>query len=259
MINAKILIIIFSIVAFLAGLYYYVTIEGFTNEPSSSSSSSSTSCPDVLVRKGGSLLLYNTKEPNKDGENPLPFYNIDEYINYLEIQRKAGQRCPVLFLQYETTTQGTDVYRMRPSPFDLQGGVPPNIDPTLFQPNFDPTNIQSIGGNPIKVLDASRDNGFNQNMYAGFDPYGIHTGQRTELDVLHESTSVGKVNSENPMDHNWGGVQVTENAVRGGNYVDRYVSKPLYFTPKTTYLPDIYGAGPRPPSEVPDMLKPQYE
>jgi hypothetical protein len=146
---------------------------------------------------------------------------------------------------------------MRPSPFDLQGGVPPNIDPTLFQPNFDPSQIRSIDGRPVEVLDANRDNGYNQNMFAGFDPYGLHIGQRTELDVVHESTSVGKVESENPMDNNWGGVQVTENAVRGGAYADRYVSKPLYFTPKTTYLPDIYGAGPRPPSEVPDALKPR--
>jgi hypothetical protein len=189
--------------------------------------------------------LYNSKDPNAE---VLPFYNIDEYINYLEIQRRAGKHCPVLFLQYESTAQGTDVYRMRPSPFDLQGGVPPNIDPS---------QIRSIDGRPVEVLDANRDNGYNQNMFAGFDPYGLHIGQRTNLDVLHESTSVGKVESENPMDNNWGGVQVTENAVRGGAYVDRYVSKPLYFTPKTTYLPDIYGAGPRPPSEVPDALKPR--
>ena len=108
----------------------------------------------------------------------------------------------------------------------------------------------------MKVLDANRDNGYNQNMFAGFDPYGIHIGQKTELDVIHESTSVGKAESENPMDNNWGGTQVTENAVRSGNYVDRYVSRPMYFTPKTTYLPDTY---PRPPSEVPDALKPQYE
>jgi len=238
--DSKLVIVIFCIFTFLAGLYFYVTID----EPFETKKQE-VSCPDVLIRKGGSLLLYNSKDPNAE---VLPFYNIDEYINYLEIQRRAGKHCPVLFLQYESTAQGTDVYRMRPSPFDLQGGVPPNIDPS---------QIRSIDGRPVEVLDANRDNGYNQNMFAGFDPYGLHIGQRTNLDVLHESTSVGKVESENPMDNNWGGAQVTENAVRGGAYVDRYVSKPLYFTPKTTYLPDIYGAGPRPPSEVPDALKPR--
>jgi hypothetical protein len=231
------LILVFSLIVFLAGLYYYCTkVENMETM--------SKDCPDLLIRKGNTLLLYNTKSK----EDPLPFYNLDEYINYLEIQRRAGKTCPVLFLQYESTAQGKDIYRMRPSPFDLQGGTPPNIDPTVFG------GLSSIDGNPIQVLDATRDGEYNQGMYAGFDPYGLHVGQRTELDVVHEST---EKTGENPMDFNWGGVQVTENAVRSGKYVDRYVSKPQYFTPKTTYLPDIYGAGSRPPNEVPDALKAQ--
>lgn len=229
------LILVFSLIVFLAGLYYYCTkVENMETM--------SKDCPDLLIRKGNTLLLYNTKSK----EDPLPFYNLDEYINYLEIQRRAGKKCPVLFLQYESTAQGKDIYRMRPSPFDLQGGTPPNIDPTVFG------GLSSIDGNPIQVLDATRDGEYNQGMYAGFDPYGLHVGQRTELDVVHEST---EKTGENPMDFNWGGVQVTENAVRSGKYADRYVSKPQYFTPKTTYLPDIYGAGSRPPNEVPDILK----
>lgn len=231
------LILVFLLIVFLAGLYYYCTkVENMETM--------SKDCPDLLIRKGNTLLLYNTKSK----EDPLPFYNLDEYINYLEIQRRAGKKCPVLFLQYESTAQGKDIYRMRPSPFDLQGGTPPNIDPTVFG------GLSSIDGNPIQVLDATRDGEYNQGMYAGFDPYGLHVGQRTELDVVHEST---EKTGENPMDFNWGGVQVTENAVRSGKYADRYVSKPQYFTPKTTYLPDIYGAGSRPPNEVPDILKAQ--
>jgi hypothetical protein len=229
------LILVFLLIVFLAGLYYYYTkVENMDTM--------SKDCPDLLIRKGNTLLLYNTKSK----EDPLPFYNLDEYINYLEIQRRAGKTCPVLFLQYESSAQGKDIYRMRPSPFDLQGGTPPNIDPTVFG------GLSSIDGNPIQVLDATRDGEYNQGMYAGFDPYGLHVGQRTELDVVHEST---EKTGENPMDFNWGGVQVTENAVRSGKYADRYVSKPQYFTPKTTYLPEIYGAGSRPPNEVPDILK----
>ena len=243
--NKKIILVL-TLVVFLAGLYYYTTIESMDTMAKAKAKAKETGCPDLLIRKGNTLLLYNTKA----GGDPLPFYNLDEYINYLEIQRRAGTICPVLFLQYESTTQGTDVYRMRPSPFDLQGGTPPNIDPTVFG------KLTSIDGNPIQVLDANRDGKYNQGMYAGFDPYGLHVGQRTELDVVHESTAK---TGENPMDFSWGGVQVTENAVRSGKYADRYVSKPQYFTPKTTYLPDIYGAGSRPPSEVPDALKARPE
>lgn len=239
----------FSVVSFLAGLYFCLTFdkkEPFT-KANANANTSDTGCPDLLVRRGASLLLYNTKTPDAD---PIPFYNLDEYINYLDIQRKKGIICPILFLQYETTTQGTEVYRMRPSPFDLQAGIPETAASAITQ----------LGGKPVKILDASRDNGpYNQGQFAGFDPYGLHIGEYTDVDAIHDSTALGKSASENPMDYNWGGVQTTENAVRVGNYVDRYVSKPMYFSPKTSYLPDVYGAGQLPPNEAPDALKPQYE
>jgi hypothetical protein len=56
-----------------------------------------------------------------DGINPIQFGSLDDYIRYLEVQRKSGIHCPVLYLQQESNDQGQDVYRMRPSPFDLQG------------------------------------------------------------------------------------------------------------------------------------------
>jgi len=80
-------------------------------------------CPNLLVQKGNALLLYNTNKP-EDENNPISFFNLDEYINYLEIQKSKGNSCPVLYLQQENNAQGNDVYRMRPSPFDKQGGLP---------------------------------------------------------------------------------------------------------------------------------------
>jgi hypothetical protein len=276
--NRKIILIGFSIVAFLAGLYFYLTfhetrrcaksIEGLSGRRNVSPG---TSCPDMLVRRGKTLLLYNSNLPAKAGENPLPFFNLNEYINYLEIQKKKGPICPVLFLQYENDAQGNDIYRIRPSPFAMQGPIQvqgtvgskgtldtvQKIDPATFVSNFDPTKVHTIDGKPIKIIDGNRDNApFNQNMYAGFDPMGLHNGEYTELDAIHDATSYGKQISENPMDSNWGGVQTTEQSVNAGNYIDRYVAKPLYFTPKTNY---IAGMGPLPPSEAPDYLKPRYE
>lgn len=246
--DRKIVFLMFSFVLFLAGLYFSLTfsLEGFTNQ-NVPNIVEDDSCPDLLVRRGKSLLLYNTKKPNVDGENPLPFYNLDEYINYLEIQKRRGKICPILFLQYESTAQGTDVYRLRPSPFDLQGGVPSELDIS---------SLKTLDGRPIEILDASRDGRYNQGMFAGFDPMGLHNGEYTELDVIHESTEQVPI-SENPMDLNWGGVQISENAVRSGKYEDRYVTKPRYFTPKTTFLPDLYGKSP--PNEMPDFLKPVSE
>jgi hypothetical protein len=179
-IDRKATLLGFSVISFFAGLYFCLTFdkkEGLTN----ATTPDSNGCPDLLVRKGASLLLYNTKTPNAD---PIPFYNLDEYINYLDIQRKKGISCPVLFLQYETTAQGTEVYRMRPSPFDLQAGVPETAASSITQ----------IGGKTVKVIDSNRDNGpYNKGQFAGFDPYGLHIGEYTEVDANGKCGSRGQL------------------------------------------------------------------
>ena len=159
----------------------------------------------MLVKKGNVLLLYNSNEPTGP-ENPRPFFNLDEYINYLEIQKKKFD-CPVLYLQEETNAQGEDVYRVRPSPFDLQGGLP-------SQSNVSEETVKKA----IKTLDASRDNStYNINHYAGFDAHGQQIGEYNELDAIHDSTSAKKI-SDNPMDSNWAGTTYTQQMVDSGKY-----------------------------------------
>jgi len=191
------------------------------------------SCPDLLVQKGNVLMLYNTKEPMVDGKNPIPFFNLDEYINYLEIERKKGVVCPVLFLKNESNTQGEDVYRMRPSPFDLQGGTPAASAVTKVTP----------------AVDASRENPpYNANMYSGFDPQGQFVGIYTNLDKIHDSTQKNKI-SDNPMDPNWAGTTYTQQMIDSGKYEENNISKPVLFTPKTAFYPTITGPSP-PPIDV---------
>jgi len=73
-------------------------------------------------------------------------------------------------------------------------------------------------------MDASRENGqYNENEYAGFDPYGQHIGQYTDLDKIHDSTMLGNKISDNPMDVNWGGVLYTHDAVVSGKYKENEI------------------------------------
>ena len=216
MYKIKILFIIFLLSTFLAGGYFYVvgnnfTMEGMENQTEKSiENTTESSCPDLLIRSGSTLLLINTKLP-KSHTNPLPFYSLDEYINYLEIQKKHGIICPVLFLQEETNAQGHDVYRVRSDPFSYEGGLPGT------------TNIYNNPKSPFKVIDASRENGvYNANQYAGFDPTGLYVGRYTDLDHIHNSTEMAHI-SDNPMDTNWGGVNYTRNIVASGKYKDREV------------------------------------
>ena len=128
--------------------------------------------------------------------------NLDEYIEFVRAQEKKGTNCPVLYLQEEVNTQGENVYRMRPSPFDLQGGL-------------SATNENS---KVIEISDARRMNyPYNQNNYPGFDPEGQYIGVYTNLDAVHDSTMF-TVTSDNPMDPNWGGQDFTQALVDAGYY-----------------------------------------
>ena len=125
---------------------------------------------------------------------PVHFNNLDEYIDYVEQQRQQGNVCPVLFLQEENDAQGNDVYRVRPSPFDLQ-------------PGMGPLDVQ-------KIVDSSRTKDYNVGTH-GFDPYGQDVGIYNELDKIHDSTATNNL-SDNAMDTNWGGVEHTQEAVESG-------------------------------------------
>lgn len=246
--QTKIVFVLFLFVVFLAGLYFTMfhkrpcdcqrkhnSKEAMeTMETTESLESNAAECPDLLVQKGNILLLYNTKQPTVEGTNPIPFFNLDEYINYLEIQRKKGLNCPVLFLQQENNAQGEDVYRMRPSPFELQGGLP---------------SASTINNDVVNIVDAARANPpYNMNNYPGFDAQNQYIGVYTNLDKIHDSTQMNNI-SDNPMDPNWAGTTYTQQMIDSGKYEENNITTPILFTPKTAFYPTI--AGPiAPPKDI---------
>lgn len=176
-------------------------------------------CPDILMKTNDKLVLYNSKIPKVEGVNPLFFNNLDEYKDYLEKQRNKGIVCPVLYLQQENDTQGNDVYRIRDGPFQQNGGV-----------------------QPVVVIDASREHPpYNAGNYPGFDPKGLYVGVYSEIDKVHDSTSITEKVSDNPMDINWGGVKYTQQNIDNGKYEESNITKPNYITPKQTVIyPELY-------------------
>jgi hypothetical protein len=211
----KNIFLFFLFVSFLLGIVFCLTnpdaffpsVENMETMDDTENKEVNTSCPNVLIRQNGSLLLYNTLQPPSE-MNPMPFYNLDEYILYVRSQRDQGMRCPVLYLQEETNTQGTDVFRIRNSPFSIEGGLPAKVI-------------------PIKVENAALDNPpFNQGQYHSFDPHSQYIGKYTELDKIHDSTRQTPI-SDNPMDTNWGGVIHSQQAVDSGKYDENTVGKPV--------------------------------
>ena len=224
--------LIFLLLTFLSGIYFCAThvnvidiYEGF-DPKQDLQGPTSIDCPDLLIKSGNSLLLFNSRLPQIPGTNPLPFFNLDEYINYLENQKKKGIHCPVLFVQEENNTQGQSVFRIRPDVFEPQGGLPIAQQQTPFGKPFSKTQ-PSPAHSPIQVVDSSDDNPkWNQTGLQGFDPTSFHVGQYTTLDALHDSTYKGQSISDNPMDENWGGVLYTKSSVDSGKYKENEVLPP---------------------------------
>lgn len=235
--KTRLLFTIFLFVAFLAGIYAIITLKTNTiiesenkteNMDNTTAPKQNTDCPDMLIEKGNTIVLYNSKKPI-DENNPIPFFNLDEYINYLEIQKKKGVSCPVLYLKAEYNAQGEEIFRMRPSPFDLQPGLPASIPNELSLKEFPIVN----------VVDANREHPpYNSNNYHGFDGHGLYVGKYTDLDKLHDSTRFSTM-SDNPMDPNWGGVEYTKKIVDSGKYVDNNVVKPIFATTQTVFYPNL--------------------
>jgi hypothetical protein len=216
-------LLIIALIIFTLAVSAYKPVETMENQ-------TQETCPSVLVKKGNELVLYNESK-----QELTRFSNLDEYIEFTKNQRARGVECPVLFLQQENNTQGNDVYRVRTSPFELNGG-----------------------SQPVDIIDASRSSSkYNVNNYPGFDPMGLQVGVFNKLDQVHASTGVSKV-SDNPMDLNWGGVDHTQQAVDSGKYEENQVSRPSYFNPKAQFTPGMYADKQNPPSYVNSDLTPKW-
>ena len=195
---------------FIIGLLFTMThtsknvheaFEGRSNGSNGSSSSNKNRCPDILIQKGSKLYLHNSRLANVPGVNPLKFNNLEEYVEFTDWQRGQGIRCPVLYLQHSFDAQGKPVYKIRPSPLNLQGGLPPVASSGVSASNANANFIDDADKPPM-----------NAGSYPAFDPMepnaGSANGQTRKLKGL----------SANPMDPNWGGDAYTQAQIDAGKY-----------------------------------------
>ena len=171
-------------------------------------------CPNLLIQKGSQYFLYNSNIAQVPGVNPIQFNNLEEYNEFLEWQRGAGIRCPVLYVQNTYDAQGNRVYKVRPSVNEPQGGLPPTT-PVSLPLKFTP------------LVDATRnDPPYNQTGYPAFDQSSYYVGAITPLDEMKNS-EYNMLYSDNAMDPNWGGADYTQKLVDAGYYkgnnVDIYI------------------------------------
>ena len=227
------MLLILLIVIFLAGIYYCAKMssskfsEGLTNM-------ANPRCPDILVQKDNKFFLYNSKVAKVPGVNPVEFDNLEDYVEFLDWQRSQGIRCPVLYLQSTYDAQGNSVYKVRPSPTDLQGGLPPALANQPMAPAKSiptPPNLDSnviikkmSGPNPTLLVDATRnDHPYNTNSLPAFDQTDYYQGATTPLDQMNQEQE-NMLFSPDAMDPNWGGHKYTQSLIDRGFYADNEVS-----------------------------------
>ena len=201
-------------IVFLLGLYFscnYTSqniIEGFDT--------STSNCPNILIQKGKEFYLHNSKMAKIPGVNPVKFNNLEDYVEFLDWQRSQNIKCPVLFLQHSYDAQGKPVYKFRPSPTDVQGGLPPVL---TYGTDAHAIPLSAQEPHQTKLIDAGRDDDpYNENSYPAYDPINLYQGEYTPLDkMFHEQETTGP-ESTNAMDANWGGGEYTKGAVDAGYY-----------------------------------------
>jgi hypothetical protein len=169
--------LLFVLITFLFGIYFiykstqlYDGLEPFTGND----------CPDVLIQRGNEIHLENTKRIKIPGVNPIVFKSLEEYTQFLKWQRANQIRCPVLELQRSYNAQNEEVYSVRPSLQDPQGGLP-------NEPAFDVGLKNDVEAPFEKLLDAGRDDPpYNKNSYPGFDQKNQYIGLNVPLDKIQQ-------------------------------------------------------------------------
>ena len=116
---------LFVFVAFILGLYMCLNYKSndFKEGLENNHKGGKKRCPDVLIQKGSKYHLLNTSLGKVPGVNPVVFDNLEDYVEFLNWQKSQNIICPILFLQRSYNAQGKEEYKIRPSPFDKQGGL----------------------------------------------------------------------------------------------------------------------------------------
>jgi len=177
----------------------------------------SLSCPNLLRQEGDMIMLYDLTQPGST-TNPAIFHNLAEYAQFVKEQQAQGIHCPILELQ--TQIIGASISN---------------------NPETTPPSIENEKPEEDKIR-----------FYDKYTMEGKMGEFKKEDDVIDPD-----VVSDNPMDHNWGGVQHSAQSLASGKYDGDMVTKPLYFNIRqngTSFDPEYPGMPP-PPNYVPrDLL-----
>lgn len=242
--------IILLTIIFLTGIYFCFNM---SSKEHFISGKKKYRCPNILIQKGSSFFLYNSKIDKVPGVNPIQFDNLEDYTEFIEWQKSQNINCPVLFLQQSYDTQGNRIFKLRPSVYDLNSGLTPSLatgninnteivnkiihsDFSLFNTSNNRSNIQLLEppsidntqflvNNNKDLLLTNFNTGKNIIEYPGHYE-DILYDDVAPIDGIKIQQELAKLEvSPDPMDSNWGGPKYTRKLVEQGYYDDNQIYK----------------------------------
>ncbi len=211
--------------------YNPYAIEGMTNPGGTGSGGE---CPNLLVQNGSKFYLYNKNQPEVEGQNPLEFISLEQYVTYINKQRMLGNNCPVLFVQRTMGAQGDEIYKVRGTPEDPQGGMPPpsstlsaqatnlptsaNFPQTPYDQKVYMDNLAQSLANNLSVSQAKNVNKLELTKSVLAE---TPNGCPTNVDYIKPLEVKGK--TADPMTTNWGGPKFSQELIDQGYYAGNEV------------------------------------
>ena len=119
-----------------------------------------SSCPTLLMKKDGKIMLYHENKPEITGKNPIFFDTLDDYTYYAQVQRKqTGIPCPILYLKEDDNK----TYKIEePKPIVEEEKTKEEEEPQRGSlDHLDLSNINTISDyfqqrQPVKMVQQSR-------------------------------------------------------------------------------------------------------
>jgi len=116
-------------------------------------------CPTTLIKDGNYYLVFDPTKAKIPGVNPVQLKSLEDYKEFVKWQRHNKLGCPILHFEKVYTTQGTEMYEIKPN-FELnenEGGVNHSIPSTN---TISSTSCDANQSHPP----------FNANMFTAYDP-----------------------------------------------------------------------------------------
>ena len=217
--------IVIIILIFLVGLYFY--IEYGSGKEGLTTLNGELRCPNILIQKDAKYFLYNSNLDEVPGVNPIMFNNLAEYTKFLEWQRSAGIRCPVLYVQNTYDAQGNRVYKMRPSVTEPQGGLSSTTTTETDSTNNSATNISSL-----QNMNTSTNNSLTTNTNTSIQntntSFANNNPSINYNPLINSGTSMGSIGGDSSVntllvDANRNNMPYNTNSVAGFDQSSYYV------------------------------------